>query len=276
MHGVGGNILEYLDLAKYMDADQPFYGLQAAGLDGKHPWHKSVEEMATHYNPENRSYQPRGPYYIGGSSFGGLVAFEMARQLHAAGERVALLAFFDTYAPGFPKLLPNTSVWRAKLNHTRLRAELHWGNFTAARGWAKFDYFWSKTKKYGFSVVWRLKRMKRRSKERIESIFWPKAIKAVKKSGQQAACIFVPQKYPGRAVLFRATGNVQGIYPDPSLGWGELVEGGLDIYNTPGHHGAIVRDPRARVLVEQLKDSLAKARKKLDEKPAVRDSMAVA
>ena len=259
VHGVGGNILEYLDLAKYMEADQPFYGLQAAGLDGKRPWHKSVQEMAAHYIQEIRAFQPRGPYYIGGSSFGGLVAFEMAHQLHAAGERIALLALFDTYAPGFPKFLPNTSVWRMKFNHTRLRVELHWGNFAAARGRAKWDYVRVKAKKYGFSVIWRIKRTKRKLKEKLENILLPKAIKDVKKSGYQAAGIYVPGKYPGRGTLFRATGQMKGIFSDPLLGWDELIQGGLDIYDTPGHHGAIVRDPRARVLAEQLKDSLHKA-----------------
>jgi amino acid adenylation domain-containing protein len=259
VHGVGGNILEYMDLAKYMEKDQPFYGLQAAGLDGKRPWHKSVEEMAAHYIDEIRAFQPRGPYYIGGSSFGGLVAFEMARQFEMHGERVALLAFFDTYAPGYPKLLPSASGWRSKLNHQIYRAQLHWGNFKAARGAEKLTYVQVKAKRLWRSEVFRFNRMRRRWKEKMDNMFFPKAIRDAQKTGRQAACIFVPSRYSGNATLFRATGQMKGIYPDPTLGWGELVGGELTIYDTPGHHGAIVREPRARVLAEQLKDCLRKS-----------------
>ncbi|EEF63175.1 amino acid adenylation domain protein [Pedosphaera parvula Ellin514] len=258
VHGVGGNILEYMDLAKYMDADQPFYGLQAIGLNGKRPWHKSVEEMASHYVEEIKAFQPRGPYYIGGSSFGGLVAFEMAQQLKAKGEEVALLAFFDTRAPGYPRYLANVSAWKLKLNQLAHRVALHWGNFRAARGVEKITYIKTKAQRWYRSQIWSFNRMRRRWKEKFESIFWPKAIKEAQKKGLQAACVYVPSKYDGSATLFRATGQIKGIYPDPTLGWSELIGKGLEIYDTPGHHGAIVREPRARVLAEQLKESLRK------------------
>ena len=63
VHGIGGNILEYLDLAKYMEADQPFYGIQAIGLDGKQPRQNlTVEEMAVQYLKEMRAFLPQGPY----------------------------------------------------------------------------------------------------------------------------------------------------------------------------------------------------------------------
>ncbi|MDB6121304.1 MAG: amino acid adenylation domain protein [Pedosphaera sp.] len=259
VHGVGGNILEYMDLAKYMEADQPFYGLQAAGLNGKKPWHGSVEEMASYYIEEIQAFQPRGPYYIGGSSFGGLVAYEMALQLHDKGEQVALLAFFDTHAPGYPKFLPNMSAGRLKLNHFIHRVSLHWGNFKAASGRERASYVWVKAGRWQKSQVWRFKRMWRNSKQKVESWFWPKAIREAKKTGRQAACIYTPRGYTGKATLFRATGQMKGIYPDPTLGWGSLIQGGLEIYDTPGHHGAIVREPRAGQLAEQLKASLHKA-----------------
>lgn len=259
VHGVGGNILEYLDLAKYMDDDQPFYGLQAVGLDGKTPWLETVEEMAAHYVAEIRDFQPRGPFYLGGSSFGGLVAFEMAHQFQAANEQVALLAFFDTHAPGYPKALPAISFWRAKLNRWKFRISLHAGNLKAARGVQKFSYIWTKIKKWTWGQIVMLRRRKKEWCERIEQYFLPKAILQTRKAGLAAHESYQAKVYGGSATLFRATVQPDGIENHRALGWDEFIKGELIIYDTPGHHGSIVREPRAPVLAAQLKESLEKA-----------------
>ena len=276
VHGVGGNILEYLDLARYMDADQPFYGLQAIGLDGERSMQNlTVEQMAAQYIKEICAFQPRGPYYLGGSSFGGLVAYEMAQQLVANGEEVALLAFFDTNAPGYPRLLPTTTVWQKKLNWWRDRVQLHWGNFLACPGWEKLGYIREKARRWKQQTRWKLQATKHRLLGRLDQLFWPERIRRVHRTGYRAATAYVPRPYPGHATLFRALEQPRGIYPDRTLGWGPLVQGGLKIYDTPGHHGAIVREPRSRMLAEQLKHALADARRPAqvngDEMPAVLD-----
>ncbi|MCG3148786.1 MAG: Linear gramicidin synthase subunit D [Verrucomicrobiae bacterium] len=259
VHGVGGNILEYLDLAKYMDDDQPFYGIQAVGLDGKQPWLKTIEEQAAHHIGEIRAFQPTGPYYLGGSSYGGLVAYEMAQQLHRAGEAVALLAFFDTAGPGYPQPLDKVSYWQKRWDYNRYRFALHWGNFQAASGAQKLEYVREKTKRLSNRMVWYVRRYRARMKKRVAEINLPKVIAQTKKVGEAAATRYVLKPYPGKAVLFRATHQPPGIRPDPTLGWGPYVLGGLEFYDTPGHHGAIVRDPRAQKLAEQLMDALSKA-----------------
>ncbi|MFP2903699.1 non-ribosomal peptide synthetase [Pyxidicoccus sp. 3LFB2] len=99
VHPVGGNVLVYAELARLLGPDQPFYGLQARGLDGGAPPAESVEEMAAEYVKAIRSVQPSGPYRLGGWSMGGVIAYEMARQLRAEGELVALLALIDAYVP---------------------------------------------------------------------------------------------------------------------------------------------------------------------------------
>src|SRR5690606_19768881 len=76
-----------------------FYGFGHQGEDGQRIDHTTVEDIARHFIDEMRSVRPRGPYLLGGYSFGGIVAYEMARQLAASGEDVPLLALFDTYAP---------------------------------------------------------------------------------------------------------------------------------------------------------------------------------
>ena len=276
VHGVGGNILEYLDLAKYMDDDQPFYGLQAIGLDGKRPMQNlTVEQMATQYIEEIHAFQPHGPYYLGGSSFGGLVAYEMAQQLVAAGEEVGLLAFFDTNAPGYSRLMPTTRGWQKRPNWWRDRVQLHWGNLLACPGREKFVYIREKARRWKQQTRWKLQAMKHRALRRLDELFWPERIRRVHRTGYRAGTAYVARPYPGYATLFRAMEQPHGIYPNRTLGWGPLVQGGLKIYDTPGHHGAIVREPRSRVLAGQLRQALSDARLRAKgnggETPAVVD-----
>ncbi|HEY0737917.1 MAG TPA: amino acid adenylation domain-containing protein, partial [Herpetosiphonaceae bacterium] len=80
VHAAGGSVLSYLELARLLGPDQPFYAFQAAGLDGEQPPHTQVETIAAAYLSALRAAQPHGPYRLGGWSFGGLVAYEMARQ----------------------------------------------------------------------------------------------------------------------------------------------------------------------------------------------------
>ena len=85
----------FADLAHELGAEQPFYGLQSVGLDGAEAPLGSIEEMARLYVGEIRSVQPHGPYVIIGACFGATVAYEMTRQLLAAGEEVGFLGLLD-------------------------------------------------------------------------------------------------------------------------------------------------------------------------------------
>ena len=97
VHPAGGNVACYAGLARALGPDQPFYGLQAPGLDGEQPPHETLESLAALYVDAIRTVQPAGPYRLGGWSLGGTIAFEMARQLRSRGEEVALLALFDSW-----------------------------------------------------------------------------------------------------------------------------------------------------------------------------------
>ncbi|HEU4322707.1 MAG TPA: alpha/beta fold hydrolase, partial [Roseiflexaceae bacterium] len=99
MHAVGGNVLDYAALLPHLDDDQPVYGLQSRGLYGDESPHTTIEAMAADYLDEIRAVQPHGPYALGGYSMGGLIALEIANQLRAKGETVALLALLDTIPP---------------------------------------------------------------------------------------------------------------------------------------------------------------------------------
>ncbi|MGH9763717.1 MAG: thioesterase domain-containing protein, partial [Blastocatellia bacterium] len=99
VHPVGGNVLRYRDLARYLGEDQPFYGLEAPGLADDRNHYVLIENLASYYIDAIKRIQATGPYLLGGHSFGGLVAFEMSQQLASEGQKVGLLALIDTPSP---------------------------------------------------------------------------------------------------------------------------------------------------------------------------------
>ncbi len=99
VHGGFGDVLGLTNLAKYLNPDYPFYGLRGIGLDGIQELPDSIEEIASQFIAEIKTVQPQGPYFLGGQCSGGTIAFEMAQQLKASGEEVALLALIDTPYP---------------------------------------------------------------------------------------------------------------------------------------------------------------------------------
>jgi thioesterase domain-containing protein len=108
IHGGGGSALTYRDLARAIDGERAMYGFNARGLDSDEPPHASIEAMASHYLALARSVHPGGPFLLVGASFGGTVAYEMARQLSAAGDAVALCALLDAPGPGaLPDVAPD-------------------------------------------------------------------------------------------------------------------------------------------------------------------------
>lgn len=98
VHGSGLNVLAFSALGKYMDEDQPVYGMQALGLNGKTEFLYSIEEIARKYNAEILAHDPQGPYALAGYSLGGFIAFEMARQLLQMGKEIKMLGILDTHA----------------------------------------------------------------------------------------------------------------------------------------------------------------------------------
>ena len=222
-----GDVIAYYNLARYLGSEQPVYGLQAQGLDGKQVPHSRVEDMAAHYIKEILTIQPEGPYFLGGYSLGGVVAFEMAQQFHAQGQKVAMLALFDTQGPGWFKPLPF---------HTKVSR--HLSNFLQLELKEKLTYV----------------------KERLTGKFYSdnKRKSPLLMALDEAARDYVPQVYSGRAILFRASEQppVEWGRTDPQLGWGSLVAGGLEIHEVPGNHGSILSEPYVRVIAEKLQACL--------------------
>jgi thioesterase domain-containing protein/acyl carrier protein len=227
VHGVGGNVVGFRDLARHMGTDQPFYALQPQGLDGKRPCLTSIPEMAERYIREIRRVQPEGPYRIGGYSFGGLVAYEMAQQLRAQDQEVSLLALFDTY-PG--KMESRASALR-NLSKLPLKDAL---TFIV---------------KKGSFVLMTLRK-------RLELSRLPRPLRSVRQACAQAAAGYDVLPYDGQVTLFRVKEKSAGSLDDPYAIWWRVAAGGVDLREISGDHLSLLKEPQVRLLAEELNDAL--------------------
>jgi thioesterase domain-containing protein/acyl carrier protein len=268
-HPVGGNVVGYVDLARRLGEDQPLWGLQAVGLDGSRPRHKSIGEMAEHYVREIRAFQPEGPYYLAGSSFGGMLAFEAAHLLRAMGADVAFVGMFDTWGPDYRRR-EDVGKREERIARILARVDLHWGNFRAAKGpVAKARYVAAKAGRVAHNVAKRAVRAWRRLRP-IQPAGLSRTLARVERSALKAGKTYVPKPYPAKLTLFRASRQPSWFHPDPQLGWGRLAAGGLEIHEVPGHHGALAHEPRVALLAVELEECLARARAPESEHGAAR------
>ena len=240
IHPVGGTVLLYQQLARYLP-EQPLYGLQAQGLDGSQTPFTKIVDMAAHYIKELQTIQPEGPYFLGGYSFGGLVAFEMAQQLQTQGQKVALLALFDTQVQGYLKrsLLPWFFYHLNKL--------LEFGpNYILGREQAKIQQIEDTAKARTLEIVHELGL----DRETAMHDF----IRRVVEANLQARQDYVPQVYSGRVDLFRAMyePTPEGWHFDRQLGWGRLAITGVKIHEIPSAHHCLFSEPQIQVIAEKL------------------------
>jgi amino acid adenylation domain-containing protein len=243
--GAGSDVLALLDLARRLGPDQPFYGLQPRGVDGSRQFHRTVEEIAAHFVEHLVAFRPEGAFRLGGSSFGGVVAFEMACQLQRRGREVELLALLDSYGGDYPR---PRSGWS-------LRRLLRW----CLPVGAKEDTSWAS-----------LRRGLREKAQRLRAnldmrLPWLPGVPPVELRFLylQEVCFrarrrYRPGRFAGKILLFRAERQPLGdlFEPDPYLGWGGLAAEGITVHDVPGHHGLHIREPNVRVLAETLKPYL--------------------
>ena len=229
VHGIGGSCVGFRTLAALIGNEQPFYGVQAQGLDGR-PCLTRIEDMAERYLQEVRALQPVGPYYLGGFSFGGWVAYEMAQQLTLKGEQVAFVGLLDTYPF---RLQPVTS---SLMSFFRVPSQ------------QQLMYVLPKTLGKGI-------------RRRLVWLRLPAEIKRVQRACYEAERLYRLKPYSGDVTLFRATGSLKTSV-DPLLRWSELALGGVDVQEVEGHHGDIIIEPVVRRLADKLRSSLERAQQR--------------
>ncbi len=254
IHGGGGNVLIYRDLSKHLGSDQPFYGVQAQGLDGERPYLKTVEAMAELYVKEIRRVQAHGPYYLGGYCMGGTVAYEMARQLKAQGEEVALLALFDTMNWCS---IPADNAWR-KLRQISQRLEYHVKNILLLDAGEKRKFFAEKVKILrSRTQVWRgilhnkfsTNTGEKKSETRMLGEMW--------QINDRACVVYQAKPYDGVVTDFRPMRQYAKYRPAEG-DWNRLALGGLEIMTLPVYPAGMLLEPFVKHLAEALKTTISR------------------
>jgi thioesterase domain-containing protein len=257
VHAVGGNVLEYYDLARHLGLDQPFYGLQSRGLTGEAPPHTRIDQMAAHYVAELRQVQPAGPYFLGGRSLGGIIAYEMACQLRGLGQPVAFVALLDSYPVGYERLFANSSVLQSKTHRALRRVAAHVSNIRALPLREKHAYVFQKSK-YGpiqvKSKLWRI--IYRAYQNRGRNL--PRALRDVEQFNWMAARDHIPKVFDGQVTLFWASKDLRAKF-DMVEGWQSLARGGIDLREVPGTHLDLIKEPHVGELAKQLNECLLDA-----------------
>lgn len=248
IHAVGGNVLNYRPLAAQMPADMPVYGLQALGLDGRTPPLTRIEDMAARYVQEVRKVQPIGPYHLAGGSMGGMIAYEMAQQLAAAGEQVALLGLIDT-SSRYGRVVRDEAR-RPLARWHRVRQRLQGLSVIAA---VQKILGTLRARRQAANARRKVATLRRRGEEVPHDLRYDDLEAAHFRAYHE----YVVAPYAGTAILFRAERQDDDFDADAALGWDALV-GHLDVFRIPGDHDVIVEAPE---LAHSLRDAIEAARR---------------
>ena len=221
IHGAGGNILLYRDLARHLGSDQPVYGIQAQGLDGRSEYLTRFEDMAARYIEEIRTVQPHGPYYFGGYCLGGTLSFEMAKQLNEVGEEVALVAMFETF-----NIQANPAVMTTKyqLLHKLQNLWFHARNILELNPRDMVAFVKEKaTVSLGRTRArWQASKINQAQDGSLDDdSAMPHVI--LDKVNDKAQETYIPKWYNGRIDLYRPKKDFIG-NEDPEFGWSGLAE----------------------------------------------------
>ena len=249
VHAVGGGVLGYAGLSRRLGPDQPFYGLEHPGLDGESESHARIEEMATDYLAALRAVQPEDPYLLGGWSFGGIIAFEMAQQLEAQGQKVALLALMDASA-----LAPEQSS-AAAIEGTALLALARDFGFDVDDDTFLSDHLSRLAPDEQLTYIFERVRATHLAPPDVELAQLRRHL-YVLQTNLRARQSYRPQNYPGLITLLLASERSGVVPQDPTLGWGKLATGGIEVQPVPGNHYTILREPHVQVLAERLRAAL--------------------
>lgn len=262
IHNFGGFVINYEPLSQALGTDQPFYGVQAFGLEGVNEPQTSIAEMAQYYLRAIQQIQPAGPYFLGGYCFGGVVAYQVASLLETQGQEVGLLALIDAYAP----------------SHAQDHSSGRLGRLTAAVKNLPFwlrDFRQLNPQERRVVVNRRLKRSLVSLRGRLGKPVQvtardligdhanvtsaPDHLQRLMEIHMLALMNFTPPRYEGRVTLFRIQRLPLFTHYDQDLGWSQCAAGGVDLHIIPGAHHNALMPPFVQGLADELRRSLEQA-----------------
>jgi amino acid adenylation domain-containing protein len=259
VHGMGGGMFwGYANLSRHLGPDQPVYAFSSRGLDGREEL-ATIEELAAHYAAELRTFQPQGPYYIGGYCFGGNVAYEMARLIEAQGGKVALLALFNCPArnssynriritPGFCLQFARNIHRRTShvlgLERQRRRGFLRWKARVMAGKCRHLLERLRGVRRPFDAAEW--EDLSRLPNERQQ--LWAAHIRAY--------LAHQPKRYAGHVTLFRTRDHEFLCSFDEAYGWRELASD-VTVRFLPGAHESIFEETHVEAVATVVREHLA-------------------
>ncbi|OBQ09544.1 MAG: non-ribosomal peptide synthetase [Anabaena sp. LE011-02] len=265
--GAGGRPFYFYHLGRCLGDDQPLYSFEN-NLYQELGAITHIEDMASIYIEAMQAVQPQGPYFLGGHSYGGNVAFEMAQQLHKQGQEVALLAIVDSSAPTYKdkQMLIDYINW----DHARWLVEVSKGIevYLEKNVDISYDTLQSLTVDEQLKYVLHYFKMANMLPPNAEITQLTNIVQAYKNS---CLCLvdYVPkQPYPGKLTILRANEDLPEdpngylnaeVSQDLSLGWSEFSSEPVDIHFVLGNHITIMVEPHVQVLAEQLKACIQQA-----------------
>ncbi len=257
VHGAGLNVLLFNSLVSNMDPDQPIFGLQAKGLDGVSGALQSIPEIASYYISELRAQNPYGPYNIAGYSFGGYVAYEMAKQLIRSGQKVNFVGLFDTIAYMDSHLSPFGRLLR-KIRILPRRISYSIFSYLALSKKQKSDFLRRKIEYWKFKISGKLpaKYMGDEILDMENPAGMPPFLQNVYKANYLAQKNYVLEPCKVEIVLFKAARQTFFIDDLENYGWKDFALGGISQSVIPGEHAAIFAPPNDKIFASVLQKAL--------------------
>ncbi len=225
--GIGGHALMYLPLARHLRTEHAIYGLQPPGLDGRTTPIEDVRELAGLYLRHVRALQPEGPYAIAGFSFGGTVAWEMARRLGAAGETVGTLALFDT---------PSRVSARSRVRGAGKRLASMVRSIGEPPAASDDDGHHA----HFYAMDGHL----------------PEAFTAVRDASARALRRYRPGPYDGHVTVLRAADDQATAWTARTTGW-ESLAASVAVHDVAGTHNTMLEEPHVETVATLLAAALA-------------------
>jgi amino acid adenylation domain-containing protein len=254
VHPAGGHVFPFVGLAQCLGPDQPCYGLQARGVEQAQDPHTRIEDMAACYIEAIQSVQAEGPYLLGGWSMGGEIAFEMAQQLYARGQRVALLALLDARIPSSAESVADED-FEATLMADVVRYFGLSPDFSESLALLPRDELLARVLEQGKRTGLIPLDIEASQAHRLIELC---------KSDFRASRNYVLHRYPGRVTLFKASEDLSANFLDATLGWSDWAEGGVDVQIVPGNHATMVYKPNVETLAERLAACIERVRPDLE------------
>ncbi|HEY9226841.1 MAG TPA: alpha/beta fold hydrolase, partial [Gemmatimonadaceae bacterium] len=249
--GLNGNVIGYESLANALPADVPVYGLRSLGLNGEAEPLTDVESIAARFLEEVRRVQPHGPYFLSGFCIGGIIAYEMAQWLVAAGEHVELLALVGTWPPWAVENNLSTSQSAQRLAYLRNGVIRHLKALWAQPPGERLNYLRRKARIVSEMV-------ERRDVYRGEATTFRHDL--VSRVNRNAAATYKPRAYAGDILIVIPDDASPPADQDPRLAWRNLVSGESSLVRVPGQDsGALLRPSHIDALIGVLSDRIQAA-----------------